>query len=322
LEKADDQGVETIHVWSRLRNADWLLAYRQKASDAYAVLTQAQKLTIVIFLIGVGGIIIAAILLAKRLVRHIAKMEMEKEMMNEQVIEAGKLASIGELAAGIAHEINNPVAVMVEEAGWIRDLLDEEDLKETANLEEFKRSLNQIQTQGHRCKQITHKLLSFARKTDPTVKLVQVNEVIEDVISLSQQRALYASVKIETNLAPNLPEVEASPSELQQVFLNMINNSLDAMDSKGGMIEVISRVSGRFVVVDVADTGAGIPKSNLPRIFDPFFTTKPVGQGTGLGLSICYGIMKKMGGDLTVNSAVGLGTTFHIHIPMTQAVEG
>ena len=322
LEKADDAGVETIHVWSRLKNADWLLAYQQKASDAYAVLTQAQKLTIVIFLIGVGGIIIAAILLAKRLVRHIAKMEMEKEMMNEQVIEAGKLASIGELAAGIAHEINNPVAVMVEEAGWIRDLLDEEDLKETANLEEFKRSLNQIQTQGHRCKQITHKLLSFARKTDPTVKLVQVNEVIEDVISLSQQRALYATVKIETNLDPDLPKVEASPSELQQVFLNMINNSLDAMDSKGGTIEVISRVSGRFVVVDVADTGVGIPRSNLQRIFDPFFTTKPVGKGTGLGLSICYGIMKKMGGDLTVNSAVGLGTTFHIHIPMTQAVEG
>jgi two-component system NtrC family sensor kinase len=322
LEKADDQGVETIHVWSRLRNADWLLAYQQKASDAYAVLTQAQKLTIVIFLIGMGVIIVAAILLAKRLVRHIAKMEMEKEMMNEQVIEAGKLASIGELAAGIAHEINNPVAVMVEEAGWIRDLLDEEDLKETANLEEFKRSLNQIQTQGHRCKQITHKLLSFARKTDPTVKLVQVNEVIEDVISLSQQRAIYASVKIETNLAPNLPEVEASPSELQQVFLNMINNSLDAMDSKGGTIEVASRISGRFVVVDVADTGVGIPRSNLQRIFDPFFTTKPVGKGTGLGLSICYGIMKKMGGDLTVNSAVGLGTTFHIHIPMTQAVEG
>ena len=322
LEKADDAGVEKIHVWSRLKNADWLLAYQQKASDAYAVLTQAQKLTIVIFLIGMGVIIVAAILLAKRLVRHIAKMETEKEMMNEQVIEAGKLASIGELAAGIAHEINNPVAVMVEEAGWIRDLLDEEDLKETANLEEFKRSLNQIQTQGHRCKQITHKLLSFARKTDPTVKLVQINEVIEDVISLSQQRAMYASVKIETNLDPDLPKVEASPSELQQVFLNMINNSLDAMDSKGGTIEVISRVSGRFVVVDVADTGAGIPKGNLQRIFDPFFTTKPVGKGTGLGLSICYGIMKKMGGDLTVNSAVGLGTTFHIHIPMSQAVEG
>jgi two-component system NtrC family sensor kinase len=322
LEKANDKGVQIIHVWSRLKNADWLLAYEQTASDAYSVLNKAQKLTIVIFLIGVAGIIIAAVLLAKRLVRHIAKMELEKEMMNEQVIEAGKLASIGELAAGIAHEINNPVAVMVEEAGWIRDLLDEEDLKETSNLEEFKRSLNQIRTQGHRCKEITHKLLSFARKTDPTVRSVQINELIEDVIGLSQQRALYANVKIETNLAPDLPKVEASPSELQQVLLNMINNGLDAMDSKGGKIEVISRVSGDFVVVDVADTGVGIPKSNLQRIFDPFFTTKPVGKGTGLGLSICYGIMKKMGGDLTVNSAVGLGTTFHIHIPVPRRETG
>lgn len=322
LEKVSDAGVPVIHVWSRLKNADWLMAYQQNASDAYAVLNQAQKLTIVIFLIGVGGIIIAAVLLAKRLVGRIAEMELEKDMMNDQVIEAGKLASIGELAAGIAHEINNPVAVMVEEAGWIQDLLEEEDLKPSANLEEFKRSLNQIRTQGQRCKEITHKLLSFARKTDPTVKLVQVNELIEDVIGLSQQRALYASVKIETNLASDLPKVEASPSELQQVLLNMINNSLDAMDSKGGIIEVMSRVSGRFVVVDVADTGAGIPKSNLQRIFDPFFTTKPVGKGTGLGLSICYGIMKKMGGELTVNSAVGVGTTFHIRIPMSKAVEG
>jgi two-component system NtrC family sensor kinase len=322
LEKVSDAGVPVIHVWSRLKNADWLLAYQQDASDVYAVLNQAQKLTIVIFLIGVGGIIIAAVLLAKRLVGHIAKMEMEKEMMNEQVIEAGKLASIGELAAGIAHEINNPVAVMVEEAGWIQDLLKEEDLKPSANLEEFKRSLNQIRTQGRRCKEITHKLLSFARKTDPTVKFVQVNDLIQDVIGLSRQRALYSNVQIETKLAPDLPKVKASPSELQQVLLNMINNSLDAMDTKGGMIEVMSRVSGRFVVVDVADTGAGIPKINLPRIFDPFFTTKSVGRGTGLGLSICYGIMKKMGGELTVNSAVGVGTTFHIHIPMSKAVEG
>ncbi|MGO9568637.1 MAG: ATP-binding protein [Desulfomonilaceae bacterium] len=319
LEKADDDGVQIIHVWSRLKNADWLLAYQQKASDAYAVLNQAQKLTIVIFFIGVGGIIIAAVLLAKRLVGHIAKMALEKEMMNEQVIEAGKLASIGELAAGIAHEINNPVAVMVEEAGWIQDLLEEEDLKPSANLEEFKRSLNQIRTQGQRCKEITHKLLSFARKTDPTVKLVQVNDLLQEVIGLSQQRALYSNVQIETNLALDLPKVEASPSELQQVLLNMINNSLDAMDPKGGMVKITSTVSGEHVVVDVADTGAGIPTANLQRIFDPFFTTKPVGKGTGLGLSICYGIMKKMGGDLTVSSAVGLGTTFHIHIPLAKA---
>jgi two-component system NtrC family sensor kinase len=321
LQKANDAGVQIIHAWSRLKNVDWVLAYQQKASDAYAVLNRAQKMTLAIFLIGVAGIIVAAVFLARRLVKHIAKMELEKEMMNEQVIEAGKLASIGELAAGIAHEINNPVAVMVEEAGWIRDLLDEEDLKQSSNLEEFKRSLNQIQTQGQRCKEITHKLLSFARKTDPTIKLVQVNEVIKEVIGISLQRAHYANVKINTKLAQDLPQVEASPSELQQVFLNMINNSLDAMDSKGGMIKVVTRISDGFVVVDVADTGTGIPESNLQRIFDPFFTTKPVGKGTGLGLSICYGIMKKMGGELTVNSEVGLGTTFHIQIPLSPGGE-
>jgi len=232
------------------------------------------------------------------------------------VIEAGKLASLGELAAGIAHEINNPVAIMVEEAGWIEDLLEEEDLNQCANLSEFQRSLDQIRTQGRRCKEITHKLLSFARKTDPTVKAIRMNDLVEDVVALSEQRAKYANVKIVTKLQPDLPEVAVSPSEVQQVILNLLNNSLDAMDGAGGAIEIVTRVENGLLVVDVADEGPGIPPANLARIFDPFFTTKPVGKGTGLGLSICYGIVKKMGGVITVNSAVGLGTTFHVKIPI------
>ncbi|MDQ1238427.1 MAG: two-component system, NtrC family, sensor kinase, partial [Thermodesulfobacteriota bacterium] len=226
------------------------------------------------------------------------------------------LASLGELAAGIAHEINNPVAIMVEEAGWMEDhLKEEETLQQSENLDEFKRALNQIRVQGRRCKEITHKLLSFARKTDPTVKNVNLNELIEDVVALSEQRAKYSGVKIHLHLHDSIPTVNVSPSEIQQVILNLINNSLDAMEKTGGNIDISTRINGSFVVVDVADNGPGIAKSNLQRIFDPFFTTKPVGKGTGLGLSICYGIIKKMGGDITVNSAAGMGTNFHVHIP-------
>ena len=120
------------------------------------------------------------------------------------------------------------------------------------------------------------------------------------------------------NLTSNPNSIHASPAELQQVFLNLINNALDAMGTKGGKLEITSRIDGNFVVVDIADSGEGIPKANLARIFDPFFTTKQVGKGTGLGLSICYGIIKKMGGKISVNSSVGLGTTFHVYLPLPK----
>jgi two-component system NtrC family sensor kinase len=234
--------------------------------------------------------------------------------MNEQIIEAGKLASVGELAAGIAHEINNPVAIMVEEAGWIEDLLEEDGTCEDPA--EVSRALKQIKNQGVRCKQITHKLLSFARKTDPELRKVQLNELIDEVVALSEQRVKYSNVKLKLNLAQHLPEVHVSPSEFEQVLLNLVNNALDAMTPDGGTLEITTRIDGGHVVVDVADSGQGIPKANLARIFDPFFTTKPVGKGTGLGLSICYGIIKKMEGEISVNSAVGLGTTFHVRLPL------
>jgi len=239
-------------------------------------------------------------------------------MMNEQIVETGKLASVGELASGIAHEINNPVAIMVEEAGWIEDLLEEEEFKEGENLSEFKRALEQIRTQGRRCKEITHKLLSFARKTDSRIQDVQLNDLIEELIALSAQRAKFANVDINVNLQENLPILHVSQTELQQILLNLINNALDAMEKTGGTLNVSNGLEGDYIVVEVADDGPGIPEANIVRIFDPFFTTKPVGKGTGLGLSICYGIIKKMGGDIIVKSTMGVGTTFRVKIPIPK----
>jgi len=237
-------------------------------------------------------------------------------MMNQQVIETGKLASVGELAAGIAHEINNPVAIMVEEAGWIQDLLEEEEFHGSENLDEFERALKQINTQGKRCKVITHKLLSFARKTDSRIHNIVINEMIEDVVGLSAQRAKYSNVALKISLEENLPEIMGSASEMQQVFLNLINNALDALDKKGGEIKITAQQKDDIIQISLEDNGPGIPKANLARIFDPFFTTKMVGKGTGLGLSICYGIINKMGGKIEVQSMLDYGTTFTISIPI------
>lgn len=211
---------------------------------------------------------------------------------------------------------------MVEEAGWIEDLLEDEDLKASKNRDEFKRSLRQINTQGRRCKEITHKLLSFARKTDSTVNDVQVNDAIREIVSLTAQMAKYNNVTIETDLSQGIPYIRISPSELQQVILNLINNAIDAMEKIGGTIKIetkISKLERNHVVVSIQDDGPGIPKDNLTRIFDPFFTTKAVGKGTGLGLSICYGIVQKMGGKIDVQSQVGKGSRFRIWIPFQTA---
>ncbi len=315
-ERLDESGTKSIFVAAFLKDKDWLLVYKQVSADALSGLRHAQNIAIIIFILGGFAIITMAFVLSRKTVKYIVLADQEKEMMNKQVIETGKLASVGELAAGIAHEINNPVAIMVEEAGWVGDLLEEEEFAKSENLDEFQRALKQINTQGKRCKEITHKLLSFARKTDSRIQAVQVNELIEEVVSLSSQRARYSNVELRTNLQNSLPAIQASMSEMQQVFLNLINNALDAMEKDGGTIETISKMEDSQVIVDIADTGPGIPRANLARIFDPFFTTKPVGKGTGLGLSICYGIIKKMGGEIDVRSSVGLGTTFSIRIPV------
>jgi two-component system NtrC family sensor kinase len=314
--KSDITQHENIYIAAFLKNGDWLLVYQQRMADAFADLDKTFMITTVLMFFGLVGIIIMAFTLSQTVVKRVAKADSEKQLMSKKVVETGKLASVGELAAGIAHEINNPVAIMVEEAGWMGDLMEEITFDESENQAEFERAIKQIQTQGRRCKEITHKLLSFARKTDSTIHDVNIKDLLEEMVALSSQRAKYSMVEIRADFAPNLPSLRVSTSELQQVFFNLINNAIDAMEPDGGTLTISSHQRENYLVIAVSDTGKGIPEANLDRIFNPFFTTKPVGKGTGLGLSICYGIIEKMGGKLEVESTVGTGTTFSVSIPL------
>jgi len=312
----DDSDHENIYAASFLKNGDWLFVYQQRVVDAFSDLNKTFLITTALMIVGALIIISMAVVLSTTVVRRVARSEQETQMMSKKVVEASKLASVGELAAGIAHEINNPVAIMVEEAGWMGDLLEDMALEEVQDRAEFERAIKQIQTQGKRCKDITHKLLSFARQTDATIEDVDIRQLLEELVELSAQRAKYAMVRIQTDFADNLPTLKVSATELQQVFFNLINNALDAMENQGGDLSISCHKENGSITIKVTDTGGGIPQANLDRIFDPFFTTKPVGKGTGLGLSICYGIIEKMGGQLSVESAVGKGTTFSISIPL------
>ena len=324
----DPSGKEIIYASISLKDDEWTLVLQQDHRDAFAEWYRTQKIALLIMTIGSLVIISTSLLISRILILRIARADREKrladkekEMMSQQVIETGKLASIGELAAGIAHEINNPVAIMVEEAGWIQDLLEEEDFQDGENLKEFHRALRQINTQGRRCKDITHKLLSFARKTDSRLQEIDINELLEEVVYLSSQRAKYSNITFNTHFEKELPILHASETELQQVLLNIVNNALDAMEKSGGEISITSRRNQNQVVISMTDNGPGIAEANLARIFDPFFTTKPVGKGTGLGLSICYGIINKMGGRIEVQSQIDVGTTFTIKLPIASTPE-
>jgi two-component system NtrC family sensor kinase len=211
---------------------------------------------------------------------------------------------------------------MVEEAGWISDLLEEEDFQESENLEEFQTSLGQIKKQGLRCRDITHKLLSFARRSESQKQIIKINAMVEEVVGLFSHQAKYSNVRIVTKFAEDMPYIHASQTELQQVLFNLINNALDALRATGGKIVIMTGCEDDMAVIEVKDNGPGIPRADLAKIFDPFYTTKPVGKGTGLGLSICYGILNNMGGKITVASSVGIGTNFRVFIPHQDSGPG
>ena len=321
-ENPDSFGRGLIFAVTPLNNGRWILVFQQEVADAFATWNTTKTIAILLFLFWAVIVVLFTYFMSRRMTLRIEEVIIEKDKMSDQVVEAGRLASIGELAAGIAHEINNPVAIMVEEAGWIQDLLAEDDPATPDNLAEIERATAQIKTQGGRCKEITHKLLSFARKTDPTIKQIDLNEMVQEMITLVDQKARYTSVEIETQLDTGLPPVWVSAAEMQQVLLNLLNNSVDAMDSSGGNIHISTQLNDGQIILKIADNGCGIAEADLSRIFDPFYTTKPVGQGTGLGLSICYGIIKKLGGNIQVQSTKGKGTTFSIIFPGSKDKTG
>ncbi len=287
--------------------------------DAGASLKPLQRARWVALLVVVGAFLLIglkAYALSRKLSRRISKADEERQRLNERMFQTAKLASIGELAAGVAHEINNPIAVMIEEAGWMQDLLDDELLANSPNLGEFKRSLEQIRIQGGRCREITRKLLSFARVSDGEAGETSVTQLLDDLLSVIGKRAQKRHVALRSEIEQSLPMAPISHTELQQVLFNLINNAMDAMDASGGELFISAKSLPGAIRVEIGDTGAGISAENRGRVFDPFFTTKAVGHGSGLGLSICYGIIQKWGGRLAVESRPDKGSLFWFTIPL------
>ena len=320
IEAPDARGEMHLYGCAPVKPSGDTLVIHQSVDDLLKPLATVRLLALAIIALGSAGIVATALALARRTEQRLLKAELNQQHMQRQLVEAGKLAAIGELAAGVAHEINNPLAIMMENAGWIQDLLSSDDPDSEENQEEIRTSLQTIATQGHRCREITHKLLSFARKADSSARVVRVNPLLEDIAGFARQKAKYREVEIRLSLDPAAEEVEGSPTELQQVILNLVNNAIDAIDRPGGVVEMQSAREDGFVSILVRDNGQGIPSDILPRIFEPFFTTKAEGQGTGLGLAICRDILARMNGIISVDSSPGQGSSFLVRLPVREGV--
>ncbi|MBI4965629.1 MAG: two-component sensor histidine kinase [Desulfomonile tiedjei] len=241
--------------------------------------------------------------------------------IDEQVCRAREFATVDELSAGIAHEINNPLGIIAQEIEWIQHVLKSDSLKGLKDLDDCKDSLREIAQQVDRCKEIVHKLLSLAREAEPVIQCVDINHLIESMTDLVEREVSDKNIKIVRNLQPDLPAVYSDPPLLRQVILNLLVNASHAIE-KDGIISITTVAENGAVEIVVRDTGCGIPNENLQRIFTPFFSTKPQGKGTGLGLAICRGIIERLGGYISATSDVGRSTAFTIHLPIQRCVQG
>ena len=250
----------------------------------------------------------------RELLGKVRKANEQKCFLDEQLIQSRKLADIGELSSGIAHEINNPLAIIGQESEWGIHLLQSDERKDFKQFDDLKDSLREITRQVERCKEITHRLLNFA-KIETLLQRVDINRLIEDMTRLVERETKQHRIHIVRHFQKDLPPVVSDAPLLRQVILNLLHNAAYAIQ-KDGAITLTTRLADQGQVeIIVTDTGSGVSKENLGKIFNPFFTTKPPGKGTGLGLSICQRIIDKLGGHISVTSEPGHGTTFTIRLP-------
>lgn len=232
----------------------------------------------------------------------------ERKKMERQILQADRLASLGELSAAVAHEVNNPLGLIL---GYTQLLL--EDASEESQA--FK-DLKVIEKYAKNCKQIVEDLLNFTRCSETRMQAVEVNALIKEIVGVVAHQFEMAHVTLGLDLGPEVPVIEGDPEKLKQVFMNLLMNAQQSIDGKGHVELTTSRdIEEGNIAITVADTGSGIASDIRDKIFDPFFTTKPTGKGTGLGLSVSYGIVREHGGEIHVESSVGKGTTFTILLP-------
>jgi two-component system NtrC family sensor kinase len=273
------------------------------------------------FIIGFLGLTLVLMTYLRHLLAVIEKTEQQKQNLSEELRRSQAISTVSDLSAGIAHEINNPLGIISQEAQWVSHILKSQSLQDVKETDDMKDSLKEIIGQVDRCKEIVRKLLNLARDMEPVIQCADVNELVLSMCNVVQSQADERNIRLRSNLGSNIPLIYTDPPLLRQVMLNLLVNAVHAVD-RDGEITIASRISDQAVHIEVTDSGCGIPKEQLNRIFTPFFTTKAQGKGTGLGLAICRGIIERLGGSISVESEVGRCTSFTINLPINRTIQG
>lgn len=309
-----------------MRHAGWILAARKHSPSLYRATDSAFLfLGLSIFC---GGIIVflSSLYLTGYVEKMLQQRDDEREKLREQLYRAGRLAELGEMSAGFAHEINNPLQIMKSDQAYIEMLLQDfkaragQDADFMGDVDEMAASLNQIKLQIDRCARITHSILSFGRSGKSEAQNIDVAKFIPEVLTMIQKKIQLGNIALRVDIPPTRMVVHVDPARLQQVLLNLLNNAIYAASEvshirPGEILLACSAEGADMVRIAIRDNGPGIGEDQKTLIFTPFYTTKPAGSGTGLGLSVCHGIVESMKGVLDFTSVKGQGATFYILLP-------
>ncbi len=318
IEQKDSMGRNVLLAYAYLNSWDYVLMAVKPRAEVLKVWYTLKGELVLVFVASVLVIFIVVFGLTRVLVDRLKESDEKRELAFRSIEHSQKLSSIGRLAAGVAHEINNPLAVINEKAGLMKDLI--EYAATFTDKEKFLALTASIIQSVERCRTITHRLLGFARRMDVEIEILDINDVIREVTGFLEKEALHRNIKLGLNLASDLPRIASDRGQLQQVFLNILNNAFAAVEDGGAVSVTTWEKDMDTVAVSCQDNGHGMSVETLEHIFEPFFTTKK-GYGTGLGLSITYGIVKRLGGDIEVHSKEGEGASFAVYLPKKSKSE-
>lgn len=319
IEATDATGKPVIVTYAYFVHAPYILAVIKPRSEVLKTWYTLKSELMFLFLASVAVIFLVILKLTDVLIRKMRLSDEKREAAFREVEHTHKLSSIGRLAAGVAHEINNPMAIINEKAGLMKDLI--EYNAAFPEREKFISLINAILQSVHRCRSITHRLLGFAKRMEVETEELDINETMRETLGFLEKEAIYRNIDLRTHYADRLPRIASDRGQLQQVFLNLLNNAFAAVQEGGLVVVTTWRKDDDKVAVCVQDNGCGMSEDVQKHIFEPFFTTKKE-SGTGLGLPITYGIVTKLGGSIEVQSKEGEGTIFTVLLPVNNERAG
>jgi two-component system NtrC family sensor kinase len=316
IETTDPLGREVLMAYAYFQDSPFVLVVVKPKGELFKSWYTLKSEIFYVFLTGVLIVLLVVFKLTDFLVRRLQESDERREAAFREIEHTQRLSSIGRLAAGVAHEINNPLAIVNEKAGLMRDLIELDS--GFSNRNKFIALTDAIINSVERCRSITHRLLGFARRMEPHIENLDLNEVVRESLGFVEKEARYRNLDLRLELEDGLPQIASDRGQLQQVFLNLLSNAFAAVED-GGIVTLRTRNTGGILSVSVEDNGCGMSEETLRRVWEPFFSTKEKGHGTGLGLFITYGIVKKLGGRIEAKSKEGQGTTMTVFLSGTQS---